>query len=131
MYPDIFGTLFRSKFVSPSASVCFSFLPIFSDPDVTRTYCYVVLRTIMETHEFVVPRSIPITSPASSDLNRRAKPSKAATDMPGEAAFFAVSAAALRRNSVEESILLISNIFCTLCIILLWVNKTDRPRVIL
>ena len=64
------------------------------------------LRTMMETHEFVVPRSIPITSPTSSDLNRRAIPSKAATDMLGDAAFLAVSAAALRRNSVEESILL-------------------------
>lgn len=61
---------------------------------------------MMETHEFVVPRSIPITSPTSSDLNRRAIPSRAATDMPGDAAFLAVSATALRRNSVEESILL-------------------------
>ena len=64
------------------------------------------LRTMMETHELVVPRSIPITSPTSSDLNRRAIPSIAATDMPGDAAFLAVSAAALRRNSVDESILL-------------------------
>jgi hypothetical protein len=27
-------------------------------------------RTMMDTHEFVVPRSIPITSPISLDLNR-------------------------------------------------------------
>ena len=64
----------------------------------------------METHELVVPRSIPITSPASSDLNRRAIPSKA-TDMPGDAAFLAERAAALRRSTVEESILLCCDIY--------------------
>lgn len=68
---------------------------------------------MMATHEFVVPRSIPITSPTSVDLYRRAREEASAS---GEvvavaaakkgftAADLRAMVAADRRNNVEDNI---------------------------